>query len=236
LRELALAAPVLAALERHAIEPTEVVELSREKWPVLAGADPRVEACVRGREVAAARYTYRDRPPLRAGGAPAVAVLATHRHDPEVLADACACAAEWVVLASTDTAPALSAGWSIVDELPGTHPVCWRLTARASRGRLRRALGHSTTEHREHWLRMLQAACFGDEPAFRIYVLRRGQPLRATPERWSDASSEPRAPRWQPPLGGPGVRLGGVATKALRLVRAEWALRRSPRRGASSLR
>jgi glycosyltransferase involved in cell wall biosynthesis len=225
LRELAIAAPVLAALERHAIEPADVVELSASRWPVLPAADPRVEACVRGRAVAQARCTYSERPPLHAGGARAVAVACAQRHDERLLADACASAAEWVVLATRETIPLLPAGWSIVDERPGPHPMWWRLAAHASRGRWSRALRHSTVEHREGWLRTLRAACFGDEPAFRVYVLRRTEPLGAATERWRDTATAARPPAWRAPTPSPAQHLCGIATKGLRLVRVERALR-----------
>jgi hypothetical protein len=223
LGELALAAPLLAALEHHGIDPAEVVELSRERWPPLSAVEPSVEAAVRGRRVAAARFVYEDVPPVRPGGAGAIA-LCGPRHDQALLDDALGLAREWIVLLTAAVGLAIPPGWSLVAELPGPHPVIWRVARIASRRRWRRALGYSTSEHGSAWLSVMRAACFGERPALRAYVLRRDQPLERAPERWEPGAAVARAPRWRPRLGRRGGRLGALLTKATRLLRAEWQL------------
>jgi hypothetical protein len=85
--------------------------------------------------------------------------------------------------------------------------------------------GHSTVEHRADWLATFRAACFGEELDHRVYALRRVAPLPAGPGLTLVGEAPSRPAR--PPRAG---RLVAIATKAHRLVRAEWHLLRGRRR------
>jgi hypothetical protein len=239
LSEIAVAAPVLAALEKHGIDPAGVVELSRQEWPPLSIVESRVESAVKGRDVAMATWTYDGiEAPLIPGGAEAVAVLCPIQHDHELFQDALSTAREWVLLLSPETVPAPPPGWSTIDEMAGLHPVIERLAQIGSHYRWRRVLGYSTSEHRAEWQKLMRAACFGDNTRLRAYVLHRDQPLTAATARWRDPERDgsefchPTASRWRMPARR-GGRIGAFLTKATRLFRAEWYLRKSRRNGAA---
>lgn len=235
LRELAVAAPVLAAFERHGIDPGDVVELSRESWPPLSVVEPRVECCVRGLDRAAALWTYRGLPALEPSGAAAVAVICRDKLDDELLADALATAGEWVFLLSP-SAPAEALGeWSLLEEQPGPAAMIERLAAIGSSRRSRRLLSYSTLEHRRQWLATMRAGCFDGPSRLRIYVLHRSSARPPVPARWRAQAQTgsapvpdvrvPSPPRWRPFVRR--ARVGPLLTKAWRLVRAEWYLRRA---------
>jgi hypothetical protein len=226
LEEIALAAPVLAALEAHGVALDDAVELSRRPWPPVASVAPAVESAVATRAPAAATWRYDGSPPLAPGGTRAV-VLALDEHDPRLLAEAQARAGEWVVALTPEPVPVLADGWRIVDERPGVHPVLQRLSAVAGRRRWRTMLGYSTSEHADAWRAVMDAGCFG-EGTLRLYVLRRDVALpvaaRWLPHEGAARPGEP--PAWHAPLQRSN-RLAALTTKALRLARAEWHLRRS---------
>ncbi len=211
LHELALAAPLLAALALHSIEPQDTIELATAR-SVLGAADPRI-AC-----------HAPDEPGLRS--APAVAVLELSGNDADTLARAFALAGEWVVLLASPRLPQVPAGWALTREHPGPHPVLEHLAALASRPRWRRRLLYSTSEHREQWLAVFRAGCFGEQQPLRVYVFGRTSPLAPSPgdaaarERQADALPSRRrvSPRRH--------RVGALVTKARRLMRAEWQLLR----------
>jgi hypothetical protein len=192
LEALALAAPVLAALEAHGVAPSEAAELAER--PIL------------GAVVA----------DLTSGAPRAVAVL--ERRSP---APAFAAAAELVVVLAPADAPPPPAGWRLVGEEPGPHRVMLALARIASAPRWRRRLLYSTAEHRERWLAVFRAACFGDDPALRVYIYAREQPA-AGAALTSPAVSRPHNPR----VNVAGRRLGALITKLRRLAKAEWALLR----------
>jgi hypothetical protein len=238
LEELALAAPVLAALHERGIELADTVELSSEPWPQLAAVEPRIESAVKGRRTAAARWSYRGRSPLAPGGAVAVVVICGGEQEQALFADALAGASEWVILLSCDPSPQPGPCWELECELPGPDPTVLGLARIAGRTRWRRAIGYSTSENRDHWLRLMAAAAFGENTPLRLYVFRQKQPRPPAPSRWWDPASgrelredgsgeiaRPTAPRWRAPLRRPS-RLGPLLTKGTRLVRAEWYLRR----------
>jgi Glycosyl transferase family 2 len=237
LRELAVAAPVLAAFERQGVDPGDAVELSREAWPPLSVVEPRVECCVRGRGRAAARWTYRKLPPIAPGGAAAVALICPGERDDELLRDALATAGEWVFLLSPSPPAEDLSEWSLLEEQPGPATMIERLALIGSSRRFRRLLFYSTVEHRQQWLKTMRAGCFDGPARLRMFVFRRNSPLPPTATRWRVAASPgavpepglgvPSAPRWRPPLRP--ARIGPLLTKAWRLVRAEWYLRRAPR-------
>jgi hypothetical protein len=231
LRELGLAAPVLARLRAYGVDPVDTVELSRETWPPLAVADPQVESCVKGRDRAAALWSYDSTPPLVPGGATAVAVICSKGPDAQLLDDALAIAGEFVFLLSPTPPSEELNGWSLVEEQPGMAGTVERLAAIGSSRRWRRLLLYSTLEHRGHWLATMQAACFDGPARLRVYVLRRETPLPASPTRWRSATRgesadagarRPLAPRWRRPIRR--ARVNPLLTKASRLVRAEWYL------------
>jgi len=226
LEDVALAAPVLSALEAQGVAPEDAVELSRRPWPPVAALEPAVQSAVATDGPAAATWRYDGTPPLAVGGARAV-VLALTEHDEPLLAEAQERAAEWVVMLTPEAMPAIAEGWRIVDERPGVHPALQRLARVATRRRWRRVLGYSTSQHSTEWLAVMQAGCFGED-TLRLYVLRRDEPLPAS-ERWHAPEVRARPgqpPRWHAPLKRSN-RLAAVTTKALRLLRAEWHLRRS---------
>jgi hypothetical protein len=225
LEELALAAPVLAALEVHSVRPDEAVELSSRPWPPVAAVEPAIDSAVATAAPAAATWRYSGEPPLAVGGARAV-VLALPEHEPKLFAEAQARAGEWIVMLTPEPVPAIDDGWQVVDERPGVQPVLQRLAHLAGRRRWRSMLGYSTSQHSARWRAVMEAGCFGDD-GLRVYVLRRNEPVAAA-ERWQTrAGARPgEAPRWHAPLRRSN-RLAALATKALRLARAEWHLRRS---------
>lgn len=233
LSEVGQAAPLLAALRAHGVDPAGTVELSRAQWPPLAAAEPRIESCVRGRREAAARWTYAVTPPLAPGGAEAVAIVSDDP-DAELLADATSTAARYVFLLSAGPPPGEPAEWRLVEERPGLAEPVERLLDIASSPRWQRRLAFSTAEHRSRWLAAMEAACFDAPCRRRVYVLERQRPLPPAPHRWrepgeSAGSGRPEPPAWRPPVSR--ARLGPLLTKASRLVRAEWYLwqaRRAP--------
>ena len=226
LAEVALAAPLLAALDAHGVEQADAVELSRRAWPPVAAVAPEIDSAVPTRGQTAATWRFDGDPPLAVGGARAV-LLATPSRDAELLAEAQARAAEVVVVLTQDPAPAVAEGWRIVDERSGVHPILQRLARVASRRRWRKVLGYATAEHREAWRAVMESACFGDD-ALRVYVLRRDPARPLTPMRWQPDSGAQagKPPRWRAPLQRSN-RLAAFVTKATRLGRAEWHLRRS---------
>lgn len=239
IEELVLAAPVLAALRDCGVDPVDTVELSSERWPQLGAVEPRVESIARGRRTAAARWSYRERSPLAPGGTSAAAVISTGKHEKGLLADAFAGAAEWVLLLTRDLSPRAEPGWELERELPGPDPTIHALAKIAGRARRRRAIGYATSEDSEHWLAVMAAGAFGESTPLRLYVFRRDTPRPAPPCRWCDpvtgeplgerGSGEitrPTAPRWRAPLRR-GSRFGALLTKLIRLLRAEWHLKRS---------
>lgn len=232
LRELGLAAPVLAALDAHGVAPSDTVELSRVQWPVLAAAEPAVEAAVRGRDRAAAAWSYTGPAPLAPGGAPAVAVICPEALDRELLADALATAGRCVFVLSPSAPPEEPPGWTLLEERPGLAEPIERLAVIGSTPRWQKTLGYSTSEHRREWLATMRAACFDGPARLRVYVLRRDEPLERAEQRWrvadrGDGARRPEPPRWQPTVSR--SRVGPLATKAMRLLRAErylWQARR----------
>ncbi len=224
LRELVLAAPVLAALRAHGVDPADTVELSRATWPVLAAADPRVESCVRRTHQAAARFVYDEAPPLAPGSATAVAVICPDELDSELVGDALAVAGEYVIVLTAPGAPPPERDdWVLVEEHPGPAEAVERLAQVASRPRFRRRLAYSTLEHRGRWLAALEAGCFDGPCRLRVYVLRRDPPRPPATGRWREGvTSRPTQPPFKPPVSR--ARLGPLLTKGSRLLRAEWHL------------
>jgi Glycosyl transferase family 2 len=230
LRELGLAAPLLAALKSHGVEASETVELSRELWPPLGAVEPQVDGCVRGLPIAAARWTYVKTPPLRPGGARAVALVCRGELDSQLLGDACATAGEFIFLLSPSAPPEELEGWTLLEEQPGLATAIERLADVGSSRRWQRQLFFSTSEQRRHWLAMMRAGCFDGPSRLRVYVLRRNDVVPADACRWRDSTvgaSRPIAPLWRAPVTR--ARVGPVLTKASRLVRAEWYLWRTRR-------
>ena len=212
LDDLSLAVPVLDALEAHGVAPAETVELSDRAWPPIAAAASEVESAAANGGAAA----------LAPGGARAVA-LAMAEHDERLLEAAQALAGEWVVALTPEPVPRLAEGWSVVDERSGVHPVLRRLATIATRRRWRRALGYSTSQHGAQWRSIMRAGSFGDD-TLRVYVLRR-DPARPAAERWLRGARRNAAATWTPPLRRSN-RPAALITKAIRLARAEWHLRR----------
>jgi hypothetical protein len=212
LRELALAAPVLAALERYAIARADTVEL-RAPRGTLAAVAPEIAAG--------------DAADLAPAGARAIAILAPREGAAAALIEsAFALAGEWVVLLSSPAVPEPAPEWALAGEFPGPHPVIAQLAALASRPRWRARLLYSTSEHRAQWLALFAAACFGEDQPLRVYVFRRTPALAPVspalaarrPAPSLQATRRPRVRR---------RRLGALATKARRLVQAEWRLART---------
>jgi hypothetical protein len=213
LRELAHAAPVLAAMERHGIEPADTVELTREAWPALAAVEPRVEAATR---LAAGEV------PLQPAGAGTIALVCQDGHDDVLLAQAARGAAEWILLLSPITPPERIGPFSLLEEAPGPAAALARLAAIGSSRRFQRILSYSTLEHRREWLALMRAACFDGPATLRLYVLRRTPPLPRGGERWRQGAPRTQAPPFRPRVRR--ARFGPLLTKAWRLVRAEWYL------------
>jgi hypothetical protein len=225
LRELGLAAPVLAALEFHGVDVTDTVELSRDVWPPLGAAEPAVDSCVKGVHSAAARWTYTAAPPLRPGGARAVAVVCPDELDAELLGDALTTAGEFVFLVSPSAPPDAVADWSLIEEQPGLAVAIERLAEIGSSSRWQRMLSFSTLEQRPNWIAAMRAGCFDGPARLRVYALRRDPALPAADRRWDDAvagAGRPVAPSFKAPMTR--ARIGPLVTKASRLVRAEWYL------------
>lgn len=230
LRELGLAAPVLAALDAHGVAAAETVELSRAQWPPLAAADPSIEALTRGAGASAARWAYTGRPPLVPGGARAVAVLCPDALDRELLDDALATAGELVFVLSASSPPEAIDGWTVLEEQPGLAASLERLVAIASSPKWQRTLSFSTLEQRGPWLATLRAGCFDGPARLRVYVLRRDEPRPSVTPRFDETTAQavrPSVPAWRPAVSR--SRVGPLLTKASRLVRAEWYLRQARR-------
>ena len=225
LDELSLAVPVLDALAAHGVAPADAVELSDRAWPPTASVEPAVQSAAAVGGATAATWRFAGAPPLAAGGARAV-VLAMADHDERLFEAAQALAAEWVVALTPEPVPRLAEGWRVVEERPGVHPVLRRLARIGGRRRWRRALGYSTSQHGAQWRAVMRAGAFGDD-ALRLYVLRR-EPALPAAERWmadTPGASSGEAPSWNPLLRRSN-RTAALVTKALRLARAEWHLRR----------
>ncbi|HUB76667.1 MAG TPA: glycosyltransferase [Solirubrobacteraceae bacterium] len=200
LEAIALAAPVLAALDAAGVAPAETVELASE--PLLGAVEPEIAT------VAAP-----------AGMVRALAVLEPGRPLDPVFAGA----AETVVVLASAGVPAAPEGWQLVAETPGPHRAVLALAGVASGRRWRRMLLYSASEHRDNWLAVFRAGCFGEDPARRVYTYRRDVPLEADrPPAAVAARSASEAPR----LAVRRRRIGSLATKLRRLLRAEWALLR----------
>jgi hypothetical protein len=218
LRELALAAGVLEALARHGVAAQDVLELDGGAGPVLAAATGTMATVEPGE--------------LVAGIAPAIAIVADPGGlDTAVAAAAFAGAGAWVVILTGAGVPAAGEGFALVDERPGPHPVVLALARIGSRRGWRRTLGLSTLEYRERWLALFAAACFGDDPALRVYVFKRANAAPApSAEAKPNVIARPtgRRPR---KLRVRRRRFGALVTKARRLVWAEWELRRRRGRG-----
>lgn len=200
---VALAAPVLAALARHGIATDQAVELCTPHR-VIGAVDADVQ-------------------PAQTVAPGSSIVLVDRSADGGSLRMALASPAERVVALSAVAAPPSAPGWKLAGEHPGPHPVALALARIASRPRWRRRLLYSTSEHREQWLALFRAACFGEQPALRLYVYERTAPATGPPVQW--ASPAGRSP-FQPAVRIPRSRIGTVATKLRRLVRAEWRLAR----------
>jgi hypothetical protein len=135
--------------------------------------------------------------------------------------------------------PKAPSEWTLADEQPGTNATLSRLAALASRPRWRNRLLYSTTEHRDGWLAVFRAGCFGDDVPLRVYVFRREAPQSQAASRViaEPASASPvaviRTSRPAPPLANVAAirvrrrRVGTLATKLRRLISAEWQLFRA---------
>ena len=201
---LALAAPVLAAADGAGVARADIVELAGGEGTPLSDADPNVRLASS----------------VGAGAARAIAVVAP---TPQTLEAALVGAADLVLVSAGTDAPAEPAGWRLESELATVTPALERFARRALGKRMRAVLGHTTVEHRAQWLAAFSAASFGDEGSRRVYVLRRENPLDAT-------GVITPAPREAPARRLPRRRVvGPLATKAHRLIRAEWHLRRRSR-------
>jgi hypothetical protein len=222
LRALALAAPVLAALDRSGLTPTETIEL-RAPHAVLAAAEPQIVA-VRGEAGTAAR-------------ARVAAVVDLESSDNRIARSAFALADEWVIVLGSPGVPESPADWTLEGEYPGPHPVLLALASLASKPRWRRRLLYSTAEHREQWLAVFRAGCFGDDPALRVYVFRRTAPrtdehphdaLEASDAGGSAGGVEHASQNpFQPPVRVRRRSVGTLVTKVRRLITAEWKLARN---------
>jgi hypothetical protein len=215
LLEIAFAAPLLAALERNAISPIETVELFAPDAP-LAAVAPTI--------------TAHDGADLAPAAARAIALVMAggDDHAQRQLADAFALAGEWVALLGPPAVPLAPADWTLTEEQPGPHPALLRFAALAGRPRWQRLLLYSTTEHRDHWLAVFRAACFGEDLPLRVYVFHRDPPLPPLPPP-AQPPSRPAGNDARPKRRAPRIRrrrLGALATKARRLIVAEWHLAR----------
>jgi hypothetical protein len=215
--EVAFAAPVLAALERHCISHAETAEL-RAPGAILVAVAPAITAWNAGE--------------LTPAAARAIALLlpSDEAQTDDRLAEAFALAGEWVVLLSSPATPPAATGWSLVSEQPGPHPALCRFATLAGRPRWQRLLLYSTSEHRGEWLAVFRAGCFGEDLPLRVYVFHRDTPLPPLPH--TPLQPPPGTPR--PPRAVPRIRrrrLGALATKTRRLIAAEWHLARSRRNG-----
>jgi hypothetical protein len=217
LLEIAFAAPLLVALERDAISPAETVELRAPQAP-LAAVVPAVNA--------------HDADDLTPGAARAIALVAAdgEDHANRQLDHAFVLAGEWVVVLASPAVPSAPAEWTLIGEHPGPHPALWRFAALAGRPRWQRLLLYSTTEHRDQWLAVFRAGCFGEDLPLRVYVFHRDPPL--PPSAVAGPSSPPAGDGSRPAGRAPRIRrrrVGALATKARRLIAAEWHLARSRR-------
>ena len=202
---LALAAPVLAALSRDGI----------------AAADAR-ELCGPHRLIGAVRDAIGP-----AGGSVAASdtlVLVDRSPDGSLLSRALATSSGRVIALAAVVVGQPPEDWKLSREEPGPTPVLLRLAARASRPRWRARLLYSTVEHRDQWLAVFRAGCFGDSQQLRLYVFERVAPGGASelPAAKLSAGASPFAP----PLRIRRRRIGAFATKLRRLIRAETRLTR----------
>ncbi len=210
LHAVALAAPVLAALERHGIGPADTIELAAPH-AILAAVQPEVRA-----------YSTAD-----AGNPLARAIAVLDPPDGQTtVARAFDTAGEWVVILAGAAAPTPPSEWSLVDEQPGTDPTLTSLAALASRRRWRRLLLYSTVEHREGWLAVFRAGGFGETGGLRVYTFRRDSPRTGTPGPTPPRATASLTP-YAPSVHVRRARLGALVTKLRRLVRAEWLLFRT---------
>jgi hypothetical protein len=192
LEQVALAAPLLAALEAAGIDPADAASES----PV-ALVDPQVGAI-----------------------GPARAILAIEP-DQAALERAFTLAGELVLVLAAIAPPPAPDGWQLIREEPGPHPILLRLARLASRPRWRARLLYSTVEHRANWIAVFRAGAFGDSTPLRIYAYRAEHPRaveRSAQRPEQRSGGLPRLRR---------RRVGELATKLRRLLRAEWALLRA---------
>lgn len=221
LEALALAAPVLAALQSVGVEAGATRELAAPD-ALLAVVEPSigsVDTAVAGDGVRAVAMVD------RAG-----------QTGERMLESASRLGAEWIVVLAGPLAPETTEEWRLIEERPGPHPTLLALAALASRPRWRRRLLYSTIEHRSNWLAVFAAGCFGDDGQLRVYLLARATGARSRaaepppPEVGPGGSpAESRrlpASRYAPALHLRRARLGPLVTKLRRLIRAEWLLRR----------
>jgi hypothetical protein len=132
-----------------------------------------------------------------------------------------------LVVLSATTLPQAPEVWELTDEHCGPHAVALSLAKLASRARWRRRLLYSTVEHRDGWLAVFRAACFGEAPALRVYVFRRVAGSAPAPDAALSAGRP--ASGSNPFTSAVRVRrrgIGTLVTKLRRLVIAEWRLRR----------
>ena len=202
LETIALAAPLLGALDSAGVEAAEAVDLTGE----LAAADPRV-AMLSGEE----------------SGAVARAVVAV-KPAPAVLERAFEHAAELVVVLAAGLPPAAAPGWQLIREEPGPQPVLLELARLASAPRWRRRLLYSTSEHPAQWLAVFRAGAFGDDGSLRVYAFRAERPRAIEPAALPAALPPSRL---RPAPAPRRRRIGPLATKLRRLLRAEWGLFRT---------
>lgn len=213
LSELALAAPVLDAIERLGIGTEALLELrTPDAAAVLPLAAPSI-ACA----------SVVDPAPVSAR---AVALLAPGGATAASLERGFEAAAEWLILLAPAAIPAAAEGWVLKDERPGPHPAALRLAAVASRRRWLHALGYSALEHRDQWLAVFRAACFGDDPQLRLYVFQRTNPLAPSERRGGSVTAADAADARRRSVRVRRRKIGALATKARRLVWAELELRR----------
>ncbi len=151
---------------------------------------------------------------------PARAILAIEP-DPAALERAFTFAGELVLVLAAIAPPRAPDGWQLIREEPGPHPVLLRLARLASRPRWRARLLYSTVEHRANWIAVFRAGAFGDGTPLRVYAYRAEHPRaveRSAQLRQQRSDGLPRLRR---------RRVGELATKLRRLLRAEWAILRA---------
>ena len=202
LEAVALAAPLLGALESAGVDPSEAADVSGQ----LAAVEPRVAVLS-----------------AQTRGVFARAVVAVEPV-PSALERAFAHAGELVVVLASASPPPAPPGWQLIREEPGPQPALLRLARVASTPRWRRRLLYSTTEHAAEWLAVFRAGAFGDDGPLRVYAFRAERPRAVEPTSEREA---PQPSRFRPALAPRRRRIGPLTTKLRRLMRAEWALFRA---------